>query len=178
MAVHNTFSDASNTAVRAFLTKVGSLYWGKDFNVSTGEGKKTWERIKIEFSGSCCYCGKKTPDLTMEHLIMFNRSEYGLHHPGNVVPCCKACNKRGKKNNDETMSWREHLKSIAKNDYDVRSRRIENHIKKYNYPNLTENEIKAIRVIAGSLYRNIGLEGEKSYTLYEHLRKEFLNQGE
>lgn len=116
MAVHNTAADAANTAVRAFLTEVGEKYWGKTFNTGTGSGKTIWEKIKNEvFRGCCCYCGKHTEKLQIEHLIMFNREEYGLHHPGNVVPCCTDCNKREKKNNNgKHVSWEEHLRIICK----------------------------------------------------------------
>lgn len=34
--------------------------------------------------------------LQIKHLIKYNREEYGLYHPGNVVPICSDCNKRGK----------------------------------------------------------------------------------
>lgn len=40
MAVYNTSSDSANTAVRAFLTKVGEYYWGKSFNTGSGKSKK------------------------------------------------------------------------------------------------------------------------------------------
>ena len=36
MAIYNTASDAANTAVRAFLTKVGEFYLGRTFNTGTG----------------------------------------------------------------------------------------------------------------------------------------------
>lgn len=175
MASFNTFYDSANTGIRAFLTKVGALYnKGKKFDTTTGQGKKTWEQIKKEFNNSCCYCGEKTDQLTMEHLIMINRADYGLHHPGNVVPCCRKCNKRLRDSNKKILTWREQLKQIAGNNFQTRLKKIEQHIKKYNYPNLTNQEIKTIKVIAESLYENIITEGEKAYKLYENLRKEFL----
>ncbi|VVB76012.1 Uncharacterised protein [uncultured archaeon] len=176
MAVFNTYSDSANTAVRAFLTKVGAYYnGGKKFDTSNGKGKLIWETIKKEFNSSCCYCGKQSDQLTMEHLIMINRSEFGLHHPGNVVPCCKQCNKRTKKTDKTPMHWVDHLKVIAGKDYEHRLQIIGGHIKKYQYPKLTENEIKTIKVIAESLYKNIVSEGDKSFELYIALRKEFLD---
>jgi len=42
MAKYNTYSDAANTAVRAFLTQVGEHYLGEKFNTGSGSGKKTW----------------------------------------------------------------------------------------------------------------------------------------
>ncbi len=174
MASFNTFYDSANTSVRAFLTKVGSFYNnGKNFNTSSGEGKKIWILIKDEFRNSCGYCGIGETNLSMEHLIMINRIEYGLHHPGNIIPCCKNCNKRLKENGKH-LTWKEHLKGIAGVNYELRLKKIEKHIKKYKYPNFSDAEIKAIKVIAESLYSNIVSEGEKSYGMYINLRKEFL----
>jgi len=74
MAIHNTSYDAANTSVRAFLTKVGEKYWGGPFNVGSGPGKEIWLKIKNGvFGGKCCYCGKSTDKLQIEHLIMFNQ---------------------------------------------------------------------------------------------------------
>ena len=39
MAVYNTTSDAANTVVRAFLTRVGEYYLGHTFNTGSGKGK-------------------------------------------------------------------------------------------------------------------------------------------
>lgn len=176
MAVFNTYSDSANTAIRAFLTKVGAYYnEEKKFDTSNGKGKIIWETIKKDFNNSCCYCGKQSDQLTMEHLIMINRSEFGLHHPGNVVPCCKQCNKRLRNPDKTPMKWVNHLKVIAGTEHQARFDMIENHIKKYHYPNLTKKEIKTIKVIAESLYRNIVSEGDKSFNLYIELRKEFLD---
>ncbi len=175
MAVFNTYNDAANTAVRAFLTKVGAYYYkGKKFDTSNGHGKRIWESIKSDFGNSCCYCGKTNEPLGMEHLVMFNRTEFGLHHPGNVVPCCKNCNKRTRGKDKKPMDWRSHLKVISGPHYEQRLRKIEFHIKKYEYPDLSNTEIKTIKVIAESLYRHIIAEGDKSFVLYAELRKEFL----
>lgn len=46
MAVYNTSSDSANTAIRAFLTKVGEHYWGKSFNTGSGKSKKIFDRKK------------------------------------------------------------------------------------------------------------------------------------
>ena len=91
MATYNTPSDSANTAIRAYLTKVGEHYLGHGFNTGSGKGLKIWKKIKeVIFDGQCVYCGSQDEKLTVEHLIMFNRTEYGLHHPGNIVPCCLA----------------------------------------------------------------------------------------
>lgn len=111
MAIHNTSSDAANTAVRAFLTKVGAKYWGKTYNTGSGNGKAIWSEIKYEiFQGRCCYCGKSSSKLQIEHLTMFNRQEYGLHHPGNTVPVCSECNKRRKDDDGTYLDWEKHLR--------------------------------------------------------------------
>ena len=38
MTVYNTGADSSNTAVRAFLAKVGEFYLGRSFNTASGQG--------------------------------------------------------------------------------------------------------------------------------------------
>ncbi len=46
--------------------------------------------------GFCHYCGGKFPaqELTMDHVVPVARG--GRSSKGNVVPCCKACNKSKK----------------------------------------------------------------------------------
>ena len=122
MTTHNTSSDAANTAVRAFLTKVGAKYWTKTFNTGSGAGKAIWIEIKDKvFEGKCCYCGKAPDKLQIEHLIMFNRAECGLHHPGNVVPVCRECNNRGKNEDGKYLSWQDHLNNICQKNNDIRN---------------------------------------------------------
>jgi len=48
MSIYNTTFDSANTAVRAFLTKVGEYYLGRSFNTSSGQAKKDWLIIKNE----------------------------------------------------------------------------------------------------------------------------------
>ncbi|HHT9159004.1 MAG TPA: HNH endonuclease [Candidatus Brocadiaceae bacterium] len=185
MAVHNTSADAANTAVRAFLTEVGEKYWGKIFNTGTGSGKAVWDKIKNQvFKGCCCYCGKHSEKVQMEHLVMFNREEYGLHHPGNIVPCCTDCNKRRKDNNGKHVSWEEHLKTVCKeldqqDRFEERRMRIYEHhtTGEFAYPSLNDNEKHAIRVMAESLYTNIKTEIEKSLELYVKLTDAFVIKG-
>jgi hypothetical protein len=174
MAVFNTSADSANTGVRAFLTKVGSYYLGHDFNTSSGKGKAIWEQILKDFNSSCAYCGVQDK-LQIEHLVMFNREEYGLHHPGNTVPLCHGCNKRGKNPDGTYLGWKEQLATKCKNPAagKEREKSILSHISKYNYPNFSENELNAIRVIAQSLYKNIQTECEKSLDLYKELECSF-----
>ena len=70
MAIHNTGSDAANTAVRAFLTRVGERYLGHGFNTGSGKGNQIWEDTKDSFEGRCAYCGLASPEgLQREHLV-------------------------------------------------------------------------------------------------------------
>lgn len=184
MAIYNTASDAANTAVRAFLTKVGEFYLGRPFNTGSGKGKADWERIRDNvFNSECAYCGVSGQPLQIEHLLMFNRTEYGLHHPGNTVPCCKACNKRGRKEDKSYTNWAEHLEIICtkRNEshlLESRKDKIEKSINDEGYPNLDDKEKHAIRVIANSLYENIKSESGKSLELYKQLDKAFVQHEE
>lgn len=182
MAIYNTSSDAANTAVRSFLTKVGEFYLGHSFNTGSGSGKSDSLRIRDQvFDGCCAYCGDRSDQLQIEHLLMFNRTEYGLHHPGNIVPCCRHCNKR-ERNDDKTYTnWVEHLKLICiqKNElklFKERKLRIETSMMDEKYPNLNEEEQHAIRVIANSLYENIKNESAKSLDLYKQLDQAFVKK--
>ncbi|HOV27968.1 MAG TPA: HNH endonuclease signature motif containing protein [Pseudobacteroides sp.] len=182
MSIYNTTFDSANTAVRAFLTKVGEYYLGRSFNTSSGQAKKDWLIIKNEvFNSKCVYCGQQTDALQMEHLIMFNKIEYGLHHPGNIVPCCKVCNTRRKKADNSYMSWEEHLYKVCEDNntleyYEERRNAILRHMNdgKFKYPCLSNEEKNAIKIIADSLYENIKLEVDKSLNLFQNLQKAFI----
>jgi hypothetical protein len=179
MTVYNTPSDAANTAVRSFLTSVGEHYLGRSFK---GErGKAIWQQICHDFDGACAYCGTLGP-VQVEHLIMFNRTEYGLHHPGNTVPVCNPCNKRSKHADGHFMTWEQHLAKVCcgsnSEPYLTRYAKILGHIAKYNYPALSEQERHAIRVIAESLYDNIKGEAEKALAMYRKLDAAFVSKAE
>lgn len=177
MAVYNTPSDAANTAVRAFLTSIGEHYLGRSFNTGSGKGRETWEHIRQEFDNACAYCGSQTK-LQIEHLIMFNRTEYGLHHPGNIVPVCKECNERQKDERKNYVPWQQQLAlkcgGAETRAFIQRHAKILSHVQKYQYPELTEQERHAIRVIAESLYENIKAESEKSLGMYRRLDEAFV----
>lgn len=180
MAVYNTASDSANTAVRAFLTKVGEYYLGHSFNTGSGKGKSTWFAIRDEYFDACCaYCGESSQVLQIEHVLMFNRAEFGLHHPGNTVPCCKACNKRERLENKAYCNWEQHLEKVcfSRNEEDCleqRKQKILDNFARFNYPNLNQNEQHAIHVIANSLYENIKMESDKSLSLYKQLDEAFV----
>lgn len=175
MALHNTQFDAANTAVRAFLTKIGEEYYGKSFNVSSGFGKQQWLKIKEDiFDNTCAYCGANDGKLQIDHLIMFNKTGFGLHHPGNIVPVCNKCNKRTKKNTGEYNTWDEHLSLICelnneKDKFLDRWNKIKKHISEgeYSYPKLTDEERNALRIISTNLYKNIVSEFDNAFNLYK-----------
>jgi len=110
---------------------------------------------------------------------MFNRTEFGLHHPGNIIPTCKACNKRYKKPDNTYFTWEEQLEKICQikgqqGKIPERKGKILLHIKTEQYPNLSIEEQSAIRVIAESLYKNVQLESDKSLELYRQIHKAFV----
>ena len=180
MAVYNTASDSANTAVRAFLTKVGEHYLGHVFNTGNGKGKALWLAIRDDdFNGCCAYCGEKKDKLQIEHVIMFNRSEFGLHHPGNIIPCCKECNKRERLADKSFCNWEQHLTTVCQKREEtqliqIRKNKILANFQKHHYPTLNLNEQHAIRVIASSLYDNIKTESDKSLNLYKQLDEAFV----
>ena len=185
MTTYNTYADAANTAVRAFLTSVGEYYLGEKFDKNSGSGKKKWETIIRNFDNKCAYCNK-AKKLEMEHLVSINRREYGLHHPGNIVPCCRECNKRRRKEivDDESgkkkkveVNWKEQLSIICKNDktaFEERSNRVEKSIRDNSYPDLSDNEKNSIRVMAEFLYERIKQTGGNATMLYNELVKSFV----
>lgn len=114
---------------------------------------------------------------------MFNRTEYGLHDPGNIVPCCKSCNKRERKEDNTYANWEEHLRIICSRNkqnhlFETRKAKIEASMENEGYPHLDEKEKHAIRVIANSLYENIKSESTKSLELYKQLDEAFVQHGE
>ena len=51
MAIYNTGSDAANTMVRAFLTKIGESYLNHSFNTGSGKGKEIWNKGEVIYEG-------------------------------------------------------------------------------------------------------------------------------
>ena len=118
MTVYNTASDSANTAIRAFLAKVGEHYLGHSFNTGSGKGKGKGKALWLslrddDFKGCCAYCGEKHEKPQIEHVLMFNRTEFGLHHPGNIIPCCKECNKRERLEDKTYCNWEQHLAKVC-----------------------------------------------------------------
>ena len=110
---------------------------------------------------------------------MFNRTEFGLHHPGNIIPCCTACNKRERLEDKSYCDWETHLYKVCvsrgdEGKFELRKQKILDNFKKHKYPKLNTNEKHAIRVIASSLYENIKTESDKSLELYKQLDEAFV----
>ncbi len=55
--------------------------------------KKTQWWLQLRNQGVCHYCQKKflPQELTMDHVVPLARG--GGSTPGNIVPCCRACNR-------------------------------------------------------------------------------------
>ena len=181
MTTHNTASDAANTAVRAYLTALGAKYLGHSFDTGGGKGKKLWLQIQKEFGHRCCYCDNEVQSPTREHLNSFNKTAGGLHHPGNVVPCCRACNRR-RKNDGMEVDWQTHLQDIVERDghsittLRERQHRIEKHIKEYEHPNLSDDEMAAICTIAESLYDAVSREVHRGTELYWAIHESMISK--
>ena len=181
MTTHNTAADAANTAVRAYLTTLGEKYLGHGFNTGSGKGKHIWLEIQESFQKRCAYCDQEASRLTIEHLVSFNRESGGLHHPGNIVPCCPSCNRRRKENGME-VDWRTHLADITERDehpipvFRARQRRIEEHIRNCNHPNLTDDEMAAISTIAKSLYEAVATEVKRGTDLYWAIHQSMISK--
>ena len=171
MTTYNTGSDSANTSVRAFLTKVGEFYLGRSFNTRSGKGQQDWQRIQTDtFNSRCAYCDRESERITIEHLVMFNKSECGLHHPGNVVPCCVPCNSRQKDDDGNYHNWEDHLLDKCGDDlysFKERRQRIIEHIAHEGYPKLTEDEMNALKAITAHLYTSTKSELDKSLALYQ-----------
>ena len=178
---------AANIMVRSFLTRVGNHYLSEQspddcfyanalnrhgiklkklpgFDVKGKTGGAIWEYIeKCVFDGECAYCGAKKP-LQVEHLVMINKDQTGLHHPGNVVPACEECNQRPpetktpkiKESPTKYLSWESQLKMRSKkNDLDKRKKRIEKHIRNARYPCLRSCDRERLKKSATKLYEKV-----------------------
>lgn len=110
-----TKSTVKNTMARFMLTQYGKIYLKQTHLDEIWNEKEWFEKLKKTFNNKCAYCDKKKP-LEREHLLMMNAEQCGLHHPGNIVPCCKDCQKRKRHNKDDDpkkkgkyFSWEEQL---------------------------------------------------------------------
>ena len=152
-------SDISNSAIRMLLQAAGSYYdEARGFKKFNTKGEE-WQKVLKLFSNSCCFCGVAltADDATNDHLIPINKTALGLHAWGNIVPCCRGCNKE-----KHYGDWEPFLKKKSPGKLYSRRRDVILEFQglyKYN-PNLK------LQDIANNLYEDIG---EVSATLI-HLR--------
>ena len=161
MAKNPSPSDASNTAVRFLLRKAGSIHLPSMYDTTRSWGKDAWDDIVSNtFAGRCAYCGRVGQALQVEHLLMTNRTQVGIHHPGNTVPCCKPCNRRSRKPGSQTEydSWEEHLEKVCndrneESEFEQRRERIRHHMNEsqYKLPFNNESAFRAIRLASRPL---------------------------
>ncbi len=142
-------SDIANNAIRMLLQAAGAYYdearGFKKFAISSPE----WGEVLRLFAGSCCYCGRALDmeSSTSDHLVPINKTSLGLHAWGNIVPCCRQCNKE--KNHKD---WRVFIKSKCEGL--LRTKRIKalsGFQKKYRY-----NPSLNLEDVANNLYEDVG----------------------
>lgn len=164
MANYNNYADASNSAVRSYLTLISERIINSDQSKPNSSHKdlinKHWQYLKENIFTSekegmclCAYCGQPTSldSVEKEHLQMLNRIDCGLHLPGNVVPVCKSCNKR-KLKATKYDNWKEYLIKKYNNHYDKFSQleeKITNHINSFEKPTLILTEEQVNQIPAG-----------------------------
>jgi len=144
-------SDLSNTAIRIFLQEVGSFY-DKERGFEVFKPSSKQKQIVYAYFESCCaYCGAPLDgDLsTLDHLIPLNRTALGLHAWGNVIACCRHCNKE-----KHFKPWVEFLRSKSGSFFEKRHARILQFIADYKY-----NPELGLHSIAQNLYQDVGEVG-------------------
>ncbi len=156
-------------AVRAYLAEIAAVYFGKVYDFKTDAlSKQVWEITKAHFDGRCAYCHTpatglpKGVKMTMEHLVEENQWQCGLHHPGNTVPACSACNgSRDKAKDGSRLTWEQHLVNLGKakkwNAASVERRRklIQDFVDKGGYPTITDEEMAYLQKTAQALYQDV-----------------------
>lgn len=144
-------SDLSNTAIRIFLQEVGNFYdKERGFEVFKPTVKQKTE-VHAFFENACAYCGAAlNGDLsTLDHLIPLNRTALGLHAWGNVISCCRSCNKE-----KHFKGWEQFIPVKAGHMAAQRKDRILQFVAHYRYkPEL------GLGTIAQNLYEDVGAVG-------------------
>lgn len=144
-------SDLSNTAIRIFLQNVGSFYDAERGFEPFKPNARQKQEVYAFFNSCCAYCGVPLdPDLsTLDHLIPLNRTALGLHAWGNVVACCRHCNK-----DKHHKNWMDFLTIKAGPKARSRRNRILAFVAHYRYkPEL------GLHAIAQNLYEDVGEVG-------------------
>jgi len=160
---------AAASAVKAFLAEVAAVFLGKVYDhKNDGFGRKLWAITLAHFDNRCAYCLvpstalPKGVRMTMEHLIEENQYQCGLHHPGNTVPACSACNgSRDKAFDGSRLTWQQHLQNLGKakkwtaSTIEKRRKHIQDFVDHGGYPKLTSEEMKYLQTTAQALYQDI-----------------------
>jgi hypothetical protein len=160
---------AAGSAVKAFLAEIASVYLGRVYDHKNDAWSKMfWEHTLAHFDHRCAYCHTpmaslpKGVKMTMEHLIEENQWRCGLHHPGNTVPACSACNgSRDKAKDGSRLSWQQHLRNLGKakgwNASAIEKRRklIQDFVDQGGYPEITPEEMDYLKKTAQALYQDI-----------------------
>lgn len=100
--------------------------------------------------------------MTVDHLIMFNREQYGLHHLSNGAPSRQKCNTQTKDKKGVYVDRRSHLRAVCDRNresaqFGEREAVIEEHMKngQYKHAILSRSEEDSIRIIAESIYTSV-----------------------
>jgi 5-methylcytosine-specific restriction endonuclease McrA len=67
---------------------------------------RDWARLVNRFGGCCAYCGRRSENLHLDHVIPVSRG--GRHGIGNALPACRECNQS--KTNFLLTEWRLRLR--------------------------------------------------------------------
>jgi hypothetical protein len=120
---------------------VGNFYdKERGFEVFTPTAKQK-RSVYLFFDDCCAYCGHglDADNATLDHLIPLNRTALGLHAWGNVIACCRFCNKE-----KHFKDWLRFLQTKSGEEF----------VSHYKYdPEL------GLHVIAHNLYQDIGEVG-------------------
>lgn len=63
---------------------------------------KEWRRLCERYRWTCCYCGRETKSLSMDHVFPLARG--GRHSIGNILQACMSCN--ASKSSHLLIEWR------------------------------------------------------------------------
>ena len=59
--------------------------------LNTSHTMEEWEAKKQEFNYQCAYCGRRSIELTKDHIVPLTKG--GTDSIDNIVPACEHCNK-------------------------------------------------------------------------------------
>ena len=109
--------------------------------------KKQWRETLDHFGHRCAYCGVPLGETSgKDHAVPINKASIGEHSAGNVVPCCKKCNRR-----KHSKGYREFLSNEPE-----RIRRIEDLMAKSGYRPLKGSPVAdTVRVLLEEAYEEV-----------------------